>query len=145
MIIVRLVFMKLNASSIDRPFNDFFTALVTSVHVNFSVIFTCLPFLKTVMDNIQTGLLAGDVHIGHPNQLSGYRLGKSANYPANGGMSITAERRNPSCSHGYLATIRKDSYRSQRGRGYSGASDERMVINQTTTISLKSDHIHEVY
>ena len=63
MIIVRLVFLHANGSSADHPFADFTTAVATSVHVNFSVVFTCLPFLKPVVDNLQTGIMAGAVHI----------------------------------------------------------------------------------
>ena len=141
MIIVRLVYLKSYANSTDHPFDDFNTALATSVHVTFSVIVTCLPFLKTVMDNIQSGYLSGGLRGRTATQAYGYRAGQSG-HPTGAGLSLTSPFRSHAYHHDHLYPP-DETYSGQRSRTYSGSSNERMVINQTTTISLASDRISQ--
>lgn len=58
-----MVYLASASRSSDRTFADFKTALVTEIDMNLSIIFACFPFLKPVMDGLQTGLLTSDIHI----------------------------------------------------------------------------------
>lgn len=61
--ILRMVYLSSAAKSSDRTFADFNTTIVTEIDMNLSIIFACFPFLKPVMDGLQTGLLTSDIHI----------------------------------------------------------------------------------
>lgn len=61
MIIVRLVFINNTAASLDRTFDDYPISITTSVHITLSILTACIPFLRPVMDSLQSGILAGDV------------------------------------------------------------------------------------
>ena len=61
MIVIRLVYLRQAFQSHDRPFADFYLVLLTSLHVNMSVLVTCIPFLKPIINGIQSGILAGDI------------------------------------------------------------------------------------
>lgn len=61
--ILRIVYLSSAAKSSDRTFADFNTVMVTEIDMNLSIIFACFPFLKPVMDGLQTGLLTSDIHI----------------------------------------------------------------------------------
>ena len=58
-----MIYLSSAAKSTDRTFADFNTAIVTEIDMNLSIIFACFPFLKPVMDGLQTGLLTSDIHI----------------------------------------------------------------------------------
>lgn len=73
-IIIRLVFLNDASFSSDRAFDDFNTVLLTSIHTNLSIVVTCIPFVKPIMDGIQSGILASDVRSQAPTSSSGYLL-----------------------------------------------------------------------
>ena len=139
MIIIRLVFLGLTRSSTDHTYDDFHPALMTSIHINFSVIFTCLPFLKNVIDNMQTGMLAGEIHVRSPAQISGHKIGRSGN-PAAYGLSVASAGRGGGHDHSYLASVDRERQGYNKLR-FDESSQERMVINQTTTIHLESSSV----
>lgn len=58
-----MVYLSSASKSSDRTFADFNTTIVTEIDMNLSIIFACFPFLKPVMDGLQTGLLNSDIHI----------------------------------------------------------------------------------
>lgn len=58
-----MVYLSSASRSSDRTFADFNTAIVTEIDMNLSIVFACFPFLKPVMDGLQTGLLNSDIHI----------------------------------------------------------------------------------
>lgn len=60
---LRMVYLSSASKSSDRTYADFNTAIVTEIDMNLSIIFACFPFLKPVMDGLQTGLLNSDIHI----------------------------------------------------------------------------------
>ena len=64
-IITRLVYVIPAYRTHDRPFDDYHLAIATSVHINFSVLASCTPFLKPIMSNLQSGILAIDMRSQH--------------------------------------------------------------------------------
>lgn len=61
-VILRFVYLSRSLRSSDQPFTEFNAAIMTETHVNLSVIVSCIPFLKPVMDSLQTGALASNIH-----------------------------------------------------------------------------------
>lgn len=117
--ITRLVF--LNHAS-ERVFDDFNIVLLTSIHANLNIVLTCIPFLKPVMDGIQSGILASDIRSLAPITSSGYlfstnrkRSGKPEGFELENGH--TAD-----CS---------------TAGAKQGNSEESMAIKRTREISIR--------
>lgn len=66
------------SNSLDHPYDDFHTAVVTQVDMNLSILFACFIFLKPFMDGLQTGLLASDIHILDPKKSHSTGSGSAA-------------------------------------------------------------------
>ena len=144
-IIARLIFLSLSSST-DHPYDDFSTTIITSIHINLSVIITCLPFLKTVIDSLQTGLLASDLRILGPNRMShhhalGY-LGKGARLA---GQPVPASNKrfgDREDKYSATATVgsgpKENPWNNEGGRRLDlDSPKEKMVINHTTTMSVQ--------
>lgn len=113
--------------------DDFRMVLVTSILVNFSILLTAIPFLKPVMDGLQTGILASDLR-----SMGGSAFLRSSSYPLGSlGRSSKNENRDPPSmwrkgkNLGYSVTAA-----SGRAKSQSEMSDERMII-QSTTVSVQ--------
>lgn len=138
-IVVRLVFVNASSGSIDHPFDDFHLAITTIVHVNLSIIVSCIPFLKPFMDSLQTGVLASDLRTRHPIPSNG-RLPISLEKISGGRKAgLGSDSRNPmeNQKHGYSATATSSGNDDQRETTVSGtSSDEKMVIQKKTTVAV---------
>lgn len=60
--ILRLRYIASTSLSLDQTYDDFNTITITEIGMNFSIITTCFPFLKTIIDNLQPGVLTSEVH-----------------------------------------------------------------------------------
>lgn len=136
-IIVRVVFLNLKSGSKDHQFDDFNLTIITSVHINFSVIITCLPFLKTIMDSLQTGFLASDIRVVSPGHFSSHR---SESYGLKSGSraGLDKTQRFKSEGYGYSANRAADEgEQKHQPESLDSSSEERMIINQTTTMTVQ--------
>lgn len=70
LIVARLVFINRASASQDHAFDDFNTVLLTELHVNLAVIISSAPFLKLVMQSLQTGWITTDPRTFRPNESS---------------------------------------------------------------------------
>lgn len=144
-IIVRLVLVNASSDSIDHPFDDFHLAITTIVHVNLSIIVSCIPFLKPFMDSLQTGVLASDLRTRHPIPPNG-RLpislekisgGRKAGSGSGLGSGSGSKKPIENQKHGYSATATSSGNDDQRETTVSGtSSDEKMVIQKKTTVAV---------
>ncbi|KUJ14246.1 uncharacterized protein LY89DRAFT_752108 [Mollisia scopiformis] len=74
--VIRIIYIHDNSKSVDHTYQDFAIILTTSFLINLSVIVTAIPFLKPIMDSLQTGILAGDLR-----SMGGSALLRSTSYP----------------------------------------------------------------
>jgi hypothetical protein len=58
--------------SSDRSYADITPMIFTTTHINSSVIITCIPFLKPILNGLQSGILAGDIRSLAPLGSSAY-------------------------------------------------------------------------
>ncbi|MCJ1465194.1 hypothetical protein MMC07_003810 [Pseudocyphellaria aurata] len=122
-VIVRLVLLKATVNSADHPYDDFAVAITTIVHINISIIVSCIPFLKPVMDSLQTGVLASDLRT--TRHSSGH---------------LPAARKTPKIlmenqpHHGYSATATSSG--NDDPRDTITSEDEKMVIQKKTTVAV---------
>ena len=133
-IIVRLVFLSAFSNSIDHPFDDFSTVLTTIIHINFSIMVSCVPFLKPVMDSLQTGVLASDLRTRTPVPSSSrlpISLEKITRKIGSGSMKLIESE-----SQGYSATAMSSGNDDQRDVLSGSSSKEKMVIQKQTTVAV---------
>ena len=135
-IIVRLVFLSSASNSTDHPFDDFATTVIASVHINLSVIITCLPFLKTVLDSLQTGLLASDLRTRGRTQLFDYAF-DSFGTRSRKGSCVASNKRIKSQDNQYITKVASVADSNPLEGGLTGNSQERMAISHTTTFSVQ--------
>ena len=137
-IIVRLVYLNSASKSVDHPFDDFSTVMLSSIQANLSVIVSCMPFIKPVIDSLETGILASDVHTTSSARKQSYPLrwlGSSSGAKGDSGYS----KRPKKSRQGNSATATSGGYEGQRERGLSIGSEERMIIKQTKTVAVRSE------
>ncbi|KAL8682987.1 MAG: hypothetical protein Q9186_000982 [Xanthomendoza sp. 1 TL-2023] len=133
--VVRIVYINNASSSSDHPRDDFPAVMVTSIHANLSILITCVPFIKPVMDSLQTGILASDVHATRSRHPS-YALRWLKDSSTQGGNSISQTwARNPAQSSSATATGGVNE--EQGDRGLSVSSREGMIIKQTKTVAIQ--------
>ena len=73
MTVLRLRYIASGSRSLDQTYDDFNVIMTTEIGMNFSIITTCLPFLKPVIDSLQPGGLKSEVHT-KPSHHSSYAL-----------------------------------------------------------------------
>lgn len=133
-IIVRLVFLSAFSNSTDHPFDDFSTVLTTIIHINFSIIVSCVPFLKPVMDSLQTGVLASDLRTRNPVPSSSrlpISLEKISRKIGSGSKKLIESE-----SQGYSATATSSGNDDQQDVLSGSSSKEKMVIQKQTTVAV---------
>ncbi|MCJ1351581.1 MAG: hypothetical protein MMC33_001565 [Icmadophila ericetorum] len=145
-IIVRLVFLSIHASSSDQTYEGFSTTIATSVHINLSVIVTCLPFLKSVFDSLQTGHLASDLRtlgsspLSHRHALS-YLKKPDRSAGVASPQATKQFRGRGEDTFSAVATVNSKAegkpWEREGWRNLNGGSKERMVINHTTTMEVE--------
>lgn len=137
-IIVRLVYLNSASRSTDHPFDDFTTVLTSSIQANLSVIVTCIPFIKPVMDSLQTGILVSDVHTTisprHPSFALRW-LGSSSATRAGSGSNKWPKN----STHGNSTTATSGGPEEDGERFTGFGSEERMVIKQTKTVAVQTE------
>ncbi|KAL9102559.1 MAG: hypothetical protein Q9163_002309 [Psora crenata] len=137
-IIVRLIYLNSSSRSLDHTFDDFATVMISSIHVNLSILAACMPFIKPVMDSLQTGILASDVHATNPNP------DRNPKYALRWLGSSSADRTEselitPRDSlHGSRATVTSGESGEPWQRGSSNGSQERMIIRKMQTVEVQS-------
>ncbi|MCJ1426815.1 hypothetical protein MMC29_004718 [Sticta canariensis] len=137
-IIVRLVFLSAFSNSIDHPFDDFSTVLTTIVHINFSIMVSCVPFLKPVMDSLQTGVLASDLRTRTPVPSSSrlpISLEKISRKIGSRSMKLMESE-----SQAYSATAMSSGNDDPRDVLSGSSSKEKMVIQKQTTVAVHFDN-----
>lgn len=139
-IVSRLVYLRRETQSNDYPFTNFYFVLLTSLHVNMSVLVTCIPFLKPIMNGIQSGILAGDIRSLATIE-SHYLFNRSGALRGSRGES------------GGLISMNKMKPLNAKLSipGPKSESEERMVIRETREVDVrtgslstpnKSDFVH---
>ena len=138
-IVVRLVYLNSASRSADHPFDDFTAVLASSIQANLSVIVTCIPFIKPVMDSLQTGILVSDVHTTVSARQPSYAL----RWLGNGSTTRVGSSFNmwPKNSRHGNSTTATSGGRSEedRERVLGFGSEERMIITQTRTVAVQSE------
>lgn len=113
--------------------------MITSLLVNTSIIITAVPFLKPVMDSLQTGILTGDLR-----SMSGQAIMRSTSFPLGPvGKNIQGKGEQPNAwkmskglGHSVTAVSAADDPHRRVNSGSDG-STERMVILQESTVSVQ--------
>ena len=143
LIVLRLVYLFKASHSSDRTMGSFDTALITVIHANYSIIASCLPFLKPLADSFAVGLTTNN--IGVPIRLEDSTKKKDKINP----FAILGRKgfstRNfygwtRSQSSAYTATVTAGTANNMELQDLEryGPRD-RMVINQTKTTVVASD------
>jgi hypothetical protein len=146
--------MPSNSSNVTMDLYPFF--LFTTIHANFSIIASCLPFMKPVVEAISPGMIINHVHFGLQPAYSRKRMSKGALNPfavlggrefntgsgsGSRGRSIKDQKSSRSSMFGVRLPTHKeglDGIELQTQRSRDGSQD-RMVIRQTRTIEVSSD------
>ena len=141
--ILRLVYLSQASDSSDVTLDSFDAALVTEIHTNYSIIASCLPFLKPLVDALAIGLISNDIRL---REDSGNVKDKINSFGVLGDRGF--EKRNlygwgrsqNSGNTEYISKITAGKHNDVELRGLERyGSQERMVINQTTTTVVTSD------
>jgi len=103
---IRIIYLNSSAKSSDHPYDDFAGVMITSVLVNFSIIITAIPFLKPIMDGLQTGILTSDLR-----SLGGSAMLRSTSYALG-----------PLGKSGASNTDSPSTWRKGTGLGYSATA-----------------------
>ena len=143
--ILRLTFYQKAQSSPNDTADSVNLVLVTVVHTNYSVIASCLTFLKPMVDSLHIGLMKNDIRIpleqddstvGN-NKINPFSIlsGRGTNdsqksrrgawHPMSGGVSTST-----------VAATKNRDLELQRLEHHS--SQERMIIKQTKTTDVSS-------
>jgi hypothetical protein len=133
---VRIIYIDKYAESANHPRDDFRRVLITSFVANFSIFVTAIPFLKPIMDGLHTGILASDLR-----SMGGASFLRSSSYAlgSRGKFTQGTSKDHPGM---WTRTKGKESGHtttavSGKARSNSAASDERMVIQQSTVVSVE--------
>lgn len=139
-IIVRLVYLNAASESVDHPYDDFITVLITSVQANLSVITTCVPFIKPIIDSLQTGILASDIHTltssRHPSYALRWFESGSGSETRAGSVFNKWPKSN---RQGNVTTATSGGLEERWEGGLHNDSEERMIIKQTKTVAVQSE------
>jgi hypothetical protein len=125
--IIRIVYLNASAESNDHPYDDLTRVMITSVLVNFSIIITAIPFLKPVMDGLQTGILTSDLR-----SLGGSAMLRSTSYALG-----------PLGKSGASNTDPPSTWRKGAGLGYS-ATAASIPVERDWRITPGSDRKNEM-
>lgn len=123
----RLVYLRREIQSHDYPFTSFYFILFTSLHVNMSVVVTCIPFLKPIISGIQSGILAGDIR--SLATIDSHHLFTRSRTTM--GNKVESE--------GSIALKKMKSLNTKRSAmGLKSESEERMVIRETREVDVRT-------
>ena len=68
LIILRLFYLTRVSHSSDRTYDSLNLWIITEIAVNLSVVIACVPFSKPFADDIQSGVLGGEIRFKEPAQ-----------------------------------------------------------------------------
>lgn len=152
--VLRRLSMDRLHSSADPSSESFMPALYTQIHMNMTIIISCIPFMKPFTDSLQTGILASDLHAltrgtgihgGYADRIKLRELGKSV---STGSGSAPSKRRWVGGSlldtTGLTRVEETSRQQSIQDGGSRGTSEERLVIRQTTTIAVETQDREEL-
>ena len=123
--------------------SSFNTALITVIHTNYSIIASCLTFLKPLIDSLAVGLITNNIRVPIRPQDDTKKKEKLNPFAILGGKGFSTRNFygwTRSQSSGYSATITAgtgNDVELQDMERYG--SRDRMVINQTKTTVVASD------
>jgi len=63
LIILRLSYIFRSAHSSDLPFDTFTLALVSEIHINYSIIASSMPFMRPIVESLAIGLMTNEIRI----------------------------------------------------------------------------------
>lgn len=145
LIALRLAAINDLTSTEDPSYDVFMTALYTQIHMNVSIILSCVPFLKPFTDSLQTGILTSDLHTltpantGYARNFKLRNLGKDAS--SGSGGSNNKERWMGGSILDATRTARIESKARNEAAtelDSRGTSEERLVIKQTVTVAVET-------
>ena len=143
--ILRLTFYRKARSYPNNAANSVNLVLVTIVHTNYSVIATCLTFLKPMVDSLHIGLMKNDIRI--PLEQDESTTGDKKVNPfsilsgraTNDGQNIRREPWHPMSGGVSTSTVAATKNREFELQGLEHhSSQERMIIKQTKTTDVSS-------
>lgn len=142
--ILRLVYLVRAFRSSDFTKASFNPELITVIHTNYSIIASCLPFLKPFLDSLAIGLMTNDIRIpinDDPKNKTA-KDGKMNPFAILGSGSRYAKR-TTAYGSGWTRSIvntgkgNEQEHELRELERYG--SRERMVINQTRTAEVTSE------
>jgi hypothetical protein len=146
--ILRLLSIHDLSTSNDPSYDAFMPTLYTIIHMDISIIVTCIPFLKPFTDNLQTGVLAGDLHTyasegrqygAYAGRITLRKLDKDVS-SASGGSKVKGRWMAGSVLDATRSTKIESTSRKRTVEGSSsrGTSQEGLVIRQTVTVDVET-------
>ena len=123
-----------------RSFN---AELITVIHTNYSIIASCLTFLKPLIDSLAVGLITNNIRIPVRPQDDTKKKDKLNPFAILGGKGFNTRNFygwTRSQSSGYSATVTTGTVNDVELQDLEQyGSRDRMVINQTKTTVVASD------
>ena len=113
-----------NLASPDPTYDHVLSTILTSIHVNVSIVVSCISFLKPVLYGLQSGILAGDVRSLAP-------LGSSA-YIFSGSRKQTTD------------VELKDSRLTLGKSSHSAGESQDRIIRETREVYVEFANSHSV-
>lgn len=142
--IMRLVYLFRVSKGLDPSPASFNATMTSVVHVNYSIIASCIPFLKPMIDALSVGLLSNDIHVPIDSDHTTTTLKQKPFNPFGILGAKSANARAPSTgskyqSSGYSATATATNRNERELSDVERyGSRDRMVINQTKTTTVAS-------
>ena len=123
--------------------SSFQPTLITVIHANYSIIASCLPFLKPLIDSLAIGLITNNIQVPIGSEDSTKKRDKINPFAILSGKGFNTRNLygwTRSQSSDYTATVTtggRNDVELQDIERYG--SRDRMVINQTRTTVVASD------
>ena len=154
--VLRLIYLIRALRSSDFTKSSFNPELITVIHTNYSIIASCLPFLKPFLDSLAIGLMTNDIRIPinddptAKTKAAGAGTVKDGNKMINPFAILTGGSRYAKRTTGYGSGWTRSIVHTGKGAGSAEpehelrdleryGSRERMVINQTRTAEVTSE------
>jgi hypothetical protein len=117
--------------SSDYSFANYKPALFTEIHVTFSVVTACIPFLIPVMNSLQTGVLAGDLRTLPGPSSRNYHLSMIGKNSV-GSHSSQAWIKPKDNNNVMITAGRHGSTPNEENQAGGDASESQIIVKQTT-------------
>lgn len=143
LVVMRLVYLFKAYHISDITMSSFNATLVTVIHTNYSIIASCVPFLKPMIDSLAIGLMTNDIRVPVRPEKSVKNKDQTNPFAILGGKGFHTRNaygwtRDPTSQ--YTSTVTAGNENDvELGDLERYGSRDRMVINQTTTTVVSSD------